>query len=99
MGTKNSPGKFDCYANAEPDEPMFVLLGRDPTAWLVVDWWVKIRRELGKTDPAKLAEAEECMAALLRWAHAHGKSAEMDAARQAAGDLLIRLAREAVEGH
>jgi hypothetical protein len=28
MGTKNVPGKFDCYANALPDEPTFVLLGR-----------------------------------------------------------------------
>lgn len=32
MGTKNNPGAFDCYANAEPDEPMFVLLGRDKHA-------------------------------------------------------------------
>ncbi|HAW11807.1 MAG TPA: aspartate decarboxylase, partial [Chloroflexi bacterium] len=30
MGTKNNPGKFDCYDDAHPDEPMFVLLGRDP---------------------------------------------------------------------
>ena len=29
MGTKNNPGKFDCYEHAKPDEPMFVLLGRD----------------------------------------------------------------------
>ena len=21
MGTKNNPGKFDCYANADSDEP------------------------------------------------------------------------------
>ena len=28
MGTKNNPGRFDCYGNAEPDEPIFVLLGR-----------------------------------------------------------------------
>ncbi len=40
MGTKNKPGAFDCYANAKPDEPMFVLLGRDPTgAPLVLYWW------------------------------------------------------------
>ena len=32
MATKNNPGKFDCYTNAEPDEPMFILLGRDPVA-------------------------------------------------------------------
>lgn len=97
MATKNNPGKFDCYENAEPDEPMFVLLGRDPTAWLVVSWWVKIRRELGKTDPAKLAEAEACVAAMSRWALAKGKSDEIDAARNAASDLIVRLAREAID--
>ena len=36
MGTKNNPGVFDCYANAEPDEPMFVLLGRDKDAATLV---------------------------------------------------------------
>jgi hypothetical protein len=33
MGTKSNPGPFDCYAKAEPDEPMFVLLARDPLGW------------------------------------------------------------------
>lgn len=36
MGTKNRPGTFDCYAAAGPDEPLFVLLGRDPVAPLLV---------------------------------------------------------------
>ena len=43
MGCKNNPGKFDCYTNAEPDEPMFVLLGRDPVAPFLVSLWAKIR--------------------------------------------------------
>ena len=43
MGTKNNPGQFDCYANAEPDEPMFVLLGRDRLAPFLVSIWSKIR--------------------------------------------------------
>lgn len=43
MGTKNNPGKFDCYANADPDEPMFVLLGRDRLAAHLVSIWSKIR--------------------------------------------------------
>lgn len=39
MGTKNNPGTYDCYAAAEPDEPLFTLLARDPTApWLVAAW-------------------------------------------------------------
>jgi hypothetical protein len=43
VGTKNNPGKFDCYANAKPDEPIFVLLGRDRLAGHIVSIWSKIR--------------------------------------------------------
>lgn len=42
MGTKNNPGAYDCYANAEPDEAMFVLLGRDKHAGLLVTLWALI---------------------------------------------------------
>lgn len=78
MGTKNNPGKFDCYANAEPDEPMFVLLGRDPTAAVVVAVWRVLKtdmRENGKStiSDEKLAEAHACEQALTDWALAHGK--------------------------
>lgn len=59
MGTKNDPGKFDCYANAEPDEPMFVLLGRDKHAPLLVALWAGLRSIDGE-DPAKLHEALRC---------------------------------------
>ncbi len=44
MGTKNNPGKFDCYTNAEPDEPMFVLLARDQMAAFLVSIWSKVRQ-------------------------------------------------------
>lgn len=44
MGTKNKPGKFDCYAKADPDEPMFVLLGRDATASETVRYWIHLRQ-------------------------------------------------------
>jgi hypothetical protein len=67
MGTKNNPGKFDCYANAEPDEPMFILLGRDKNAPSLVDLWAN-QRELDGEDPAKVAEAKECAKAMRRWA-------------------------------
>ncbi len=43
MGTKNNPGAYDCYANAEPDEPMFILLARDLTAEFLVAAWTAIR--------------------------------------------------------
>lgn len=43
MATKNKPGAYDCYANAEPNEPMFVLLGRDPLGSQLVAAWVALR--------------------------------------------------------
>lgn len=66
MGTKNNPGKFDCYANALPDEPMFVLLARDDRAPLLVEEWAEMS-ERRKTDPAKIAEARDCAAAMRTW--------------------------------
>jgi hypothetical protein len=43
MGTKADPTEFDCYAAAEDDEPMFVLLARDATAPDVVRAWADAR--------------------------------------------------------
>lgn len=44
MGTKNNPGKFDCYENAKPDEPMFVLLARDDLAPHLTRLWAACKR-------------------------------------------------------
>ena len=43
MGTKNKPGKFDCYAKAAPDEPLFTLLARDLLAAYLTQIWAMIR--------------------------------------------------------
>jgi len=43
MGTKDSPGRYDCYAKAEPDEPIFTLLARDPLAPLLVRLWADLQ--------------------------------------------------------
>jgi hypothetical protein len=43
MASKAQPAKYDCYNNALPDEPMFVLLARDPAAPFLVEQWA-IRR-------------------------------------------------------
>lgn len=59
MGTKLKPGAFDCYANAAPDEPMFVLLARDPHAPFLVESWAARREEEGES-AMKVAEAREC---------------------------------------
>ena len=72
MGTKNHPGEFDCYAKAEPDEPMFILLARDKHAPTLVWLWATLR-ELDNEDPAKVQEARDCVMAMINWAHARGR--------------------------
>ena len=66
MGTKNQPGDYDCYANAHPDEPMFVLLGRDPCAPACVGLWIKMSEARG-TAAEKVAEARRCADAMRAW--------------------------------
>lgn len=61
MGTKLNPGKFDCYTKAADDEPMFVLLARDPLAPHLVKLWAAFY-------PASRAqEAMECADEMTRW--------------------------------
>lgn len=72
MATKDKPGKFDCYEKAAPDEPMFVLLGRDRHAPTLVWLWATLR-ELDGEDPAVVAEARQCCMDMMRWASDHDR--------------------------
>jgi hypothetical protein len=73
MGTKNNPGKFDCMAKAEPDEPYFILLARDPAAAALVEMWCELRREFirlkikPREDIAKVIEAHNIAGAMREW--------------------------------
>lgn len=69
MGTKLNPGKFDCYENAAPDEPMFVLLARDPMAPILVRLWADLRAH-NAGNPSKVAEARTCATAMEEWRRA-----------------------------
>lgn len=66
MGTKNNPGHFDCYDNADPDEPMFVLLGRDAMAPSLVREWAEWRMKNGERAD-KVLEALTCADAMEAW--------------------------------
>jgi hypothetical protein len=66
MGTKKNPAKYDCYANADPNEPMFILLGRDVGAYSLVEAWANARESSGE-NPAVVAEARACAAAMKAW--------------------------------
>lgn len=73
MGSKNDPGEFDCYGNALPDEPMFILLARDPGAAFAVEAWADRRENLinigtkPRSDMAMVEEARECAANMRKW--------------------------------
>ncbi len=66
MGTKNNPGDYNCYADAEPDEPIFVLLARDVRAPHVVEAWCALA-EMKGTDPKKIKEARQCAEQMREW--------------------------------
>lgn len=59
MGTKNHPGKFDCYIYANGDEPLFTLLGRDRHAPSLVRLWALQRHKEGENED-RVSEALTC---------------------------------------
>lgn len=88
MGTKTNPGAWDCYANAEPDEPFFVLLARDQVAPDAVETWADLRehalREFygAMTGPEffaeldQIAEARKCALEMRAWRDVNREVAE-----------------------
>jgi hypothetical protein len=103
MGSKNEPGKYDCYANAEPDEPMFVILARDPSAPELVEQWAIRRVNLiseGKkpeSDYALVEEARECADKMRQWrANLHAQYA--DWTTEALMEYEERLSDDEVDG-
>jgi hypothetical protein len=97
MGTKNNPGAFDCYANAHPDEPMFVLLARDKHAPSLVCLWADLRALTGE-DPAKVNEARECAEGMVLWQAEHGRKTVGLGTATLAGIMgLIRMANAGIK--
>lgn len=72
MGTKQNPGRFDCYKAAAPDEPMFILLARDANAPVVVETWASLYANRPDHNPEKLREAIECAKRMKEWRAARG---------------------------
>lgn len=67
MGTKTDPGRYDCYHKAAPDEPMFVLLARDPLAPTLVRLWADLTYSRAGNGAAKSAEAKRVAADMDTW--------------------------------
>lgn len=74
--TKNNPSIYNCYERAEADEPVFTLLGRDPTAAVLVRIWTILRRvsiasrslnPSSQNDLDQIVEAEAIADAMEKW--------------------------------
>jgi hypothetical protein len=76
MWSKNTPGPFDRYAEAESEEPLFVLRGSDPVAFLLASLWVGAHDVMGDNAPAAAVDAAQCSLALEQWARSHGGNVE-----------------------
>lgn len=73
MSTKLHPSTNDCFDKALPDEPVFVLLGRDLAAPGTVRQWAYQREraivagEKPEEDRAKVAEARALARTMEQW--------------------------------
>ena len=70
LGSKRNPGPFNCYADALPDEPMFILLARDPYAPILVRRWAEWA-EINSKDPVKVEMARETAREMEEWRLKH----------------------------
>lgn len=97
MGTKDNPGKFDCYASAAPDEPMFILLARDKHAPTLVWLWA-VLRELDGEPEEVVGEARACCVHMMEWASNHDRQVVGLGQAVLAGAMeLIRAANAGVK--
>lgn len=81
--TKAEQDDTSCYARAKDDEPIFVLLARDPVAWLLVMQWAGLRQALGETDEQQVKDAEACGQAMAAYCDGLGKAAKRATAHSA----------------
>lgn len=98
MGTKQKPGRYDCYAKALPDEPMFVLLARDRSAPDVVEQWAGHRIaaiDAGRrpeADRPMVVEAIQCATQMRLWRKANdGRWRKQEPAPLTREQLIERL--------
>jgi len=79
MGTKQQPSQYDCLSKLLPDEPNFLLLGRDKCAPVAVWLWAVLREIHAdeKPDPDKereqALEARNIVLDMFNWQEAHDK--------------------------
>jgi hypothetical protein len=93
MGTKKRPSAYEPLHYVDQDEPLFVLIGRDPDAGRLVRDWAAARERRGE-DPAVVRDARETAAEMDAYCLAHGKKPLLSEAEQRSADLLEQAAFE-----
>jgi hypothetical protein len=91
MGTKENPGRFDCYAAAAPDEPIFILRANDPLAPVIVRFWAELYQD------AKRRAGAWSNGSIARYCEAMDCSEEMRAWKVNHDNVLAELASRGVE--
>jgi hypothetical protein len=98
MSTKANPGPNSCYDRALLDEPIFTLLGRDPTAPFVVLFWAKMRNVMfGDAEIAQCTEAQACAEQMRDWAMKLGKRDKLAIAFEAFKKACFEVAKAELE--
>jgi len=87
MGTKANPGKYDCYANAAADEPLFVLRAKDEIADRLVEIWVALKA-------GRLTDAVMSCGDAVRSVEASGRLLPYDADKSAEARTCARSMRQ-----
>jgi len=68
MGTKANSGKYDCYAKAADDEPIFTLRANNYLSPLLVRLWRDLYEMYSPIfDQAKSDEATQCALDMEAW--------------------------------
>ena len=84
MGTKLTELRDGCFHRAMDDEPMFVLLGRDPSAPDIVEAWARTReseierQRRPRADMAQVIEARETAQRMRDWRTANDGAWRVD---------------------
>lgn len=73
VASKADPSPFEAFAKAEPDEPYFTLLGRDPEAPRLVREWASVSDD---QPLEQRLEAERVADAMERWRLAKRQTSE-----------------------
>ncbi len=79
MNTLENPSKHDCRKKLLPDEPIFILRGKDPNASKTIHYWVAGYLQRGGRNLKKVCEALDLAQQMEEWRKEHIKKEKQSA--------------------